>query len=109
MSKQKTAELSETKVTEEVTQSELEGISSTKEEVIKSETVKTESVTSKVNTVTVKAVNGNQRMGVARFLSYYPQNIYVESLLKHFYPKSFFTVSEWFAKIDEIMQKPIYN
>lgn len=111
MSKQKATELSETETTEEVKQSELEGLASTTEETaVTSEVVETKSVTSsKINTVSTKAVNGNKRMGVTRFLSYYPQNVYVETLLKFYYPKAIFTVDEWFAKIDEIMQKPIYN
>lgn len=113
MSKQKT-DLSETEkpeVTENlVEQSELEGISSTKEEVSESKPEIEKPVkVAKINRVTTAAVKGNKKMGVAKFLSYYPQDIYIEALLKHKYPRSFFTVEEWFLRIEEILNTPINN
>lgn len=113
MSKQKT-DLSETEkpeVTENlVEQSELEGISSTKEEVFESKPEIEKPVkVAKINRVTTAAVKGNKKMGVAKFLSYYPQDIYIEALLKHKYPRSFFTVEEWFLRIEEILNTPINN
>ena len=112
MSKQKNTDLSETEkpeVTENlVEQTELEGISSTKEEVIESKPEIEKPVkVANINRVTTAAVKGNKKMGVAKFLSYYPQDIYVEALLRHYYPKSFFTVDEWFLRIEEILNMPI--
>ena len=120
MSKQKNADLSKTtenEVTENlVEQSELEGISSTpetevkKEEVIESKPeIEKPAKVAKINKVTTAAVKGNKKMGVAKFLSYYPQDVYIEALLKHRYPKSFFTVDEWFQRIEEILNTPINN
>lgn len=119
MSKQKNADLSETtenEVTENlVAQSELEGISSTPEKVEKEEVVESQPEiekpvkVAKINKVTTAAVKGNKKMGVAKFLSYYPQDIYVEALLRHYYPKSLFTVDEWFLRIEEILNMPINN
>ncbi len=115
MSKQKNTDLSETEkpeVTENlVEQSELEGISSTKEEVFESKPeieIPVKQV-AKINKVTTAAVKGDKKMGVAKFLSYYPQDIYIEALLKHKYPRSFFTVKEWFLRIEEILNTPINN
>ena len=119
MSKQKNADLSETTenaVTENlVEQSELEGISSTPEKEVKEEIVESKpeiekpAKVAKINKVTTAAVKGNKKMGVAKFLSYYPQDIYIEALLKHKYPRSFFTVDEWFLRIEEILNTPINN
>ena len=82
MSKQKNTDLSETEkpeVTENLSeQSELEGISSPKEEVIESQPEIEKPVkVAKINKVPTAAVKGNKKMGVAKFLSYYPQDIYV--------------------------------
>jgi hypothetical protein len=112
MSKQKTTDLSETEkpeVTENlIKQSELEGISSNKEEIVESQPEIEKPVkVAKINKVTTAAVKGNKKMGVAKFLSYYPQDIYIEALLKHKYPKSFFTVEEWFLRIEELLNMPI--
>lgn len=118
MSKQKNTDLSETEnaVTENlVEQSELEGLSTGSknnglEEVVESkpEIVKPAKV-AKINKVTTAAVKGNKKMNVAKFLSYYPQDMYIEALLRHYYPKSFFTVEEWFLRIEEILNMPINN
>jgi hypothetical protein len=112
MSKQKNTDLSETEkpeVTENlVKQSELEGISSTKEEVIESKPEIEKPVkVANINRVTTAAVKGNKKMNVSKFLLYYPQDIYVEALLRHYYPRSFFTVEEWFLRIEEILNMPI--
>ena len=120
MSKQKNTDLSETEkpeVTENlVEQSELEGISSTPEKEVKEEVVESKpeiekpvKQVAKINRVTTAAVKANKKMGVAKFLSYYPQDKYVEALLRHYYPKSFFTVEEWFLRIDELLGMPINN
>ena len=118
MSKQKNTDLSETEkpeVTENlVEQSELEGISSTHEKVeevveSKPEIEKPEKKVAKINRVTTAAVKGNKKMNVSKFLLYYPQDIYVEALLRHYYPKSFFTVDEWFLRIEEILNMPVNN
>lgn len=47
------------------------------------------------------------KMGVAKFLMLYPQDKYIETLLKFYYPKSFFTKDEWFLRIEEIRKKPV--
>ena len=117
MSKQKNADLSETtenEVTENlVEQSELEGISSEPEPVVeevvesKPEVEKPVKKVANINRVTTAAVKGNKKMGVAKFLSYYPQDVYIEALLRFYYPKSFFTVEEWFQRIEEILNTPI--
>ena len=82
MSKQKNTDLSETEkpeVTENlVKQSELEGISSTKEEVIESKPEIEKPVkVANINRVTTAAVKGNKKMNVSKFLLYYPQDIYI--------------------------------
>lgn len=112
MSKQKNTDLSETEkpeVTENlVEQSELEGISSIKEEVVESKPEIEKPVkVANINRVTTAAVKGNKKMNVSKFLLYYPQDIYVEALLRHYYPRSFFTVDEWFLRIEEILNMPI--
>ena len=120
MSKQKNTDLSETEkpeVTENlVEQSELDGISTGSanvglEEIVESkpEIEKPEKKVAKINRVTTAAVKGNKKMNVSKFLLYYPQDIYVEALLRHYYPKSFFTVEEWFRRIEEILNMPINN
>ncbi len=119
MSKQKESSLPKTEgpeVTENLVeqQSELEGISNTPEkkvdEIVESKPEIEKPVkVAKINKVTTASVKSNQRMGVARFLSYYPQDIYVEALLRHRYPKSFFTVEEWFRRIEELLNMPINN
>lgn len=124
MSKQKTNDLSETEkpeVTENlIEQSELEGISTPEKEPVKVESKVEEIIEStpeiekpvkvaKINKVTTAAVKANKKMGVAKFLSYYPQDKYIEALLKLYYPKSFFTVDGWFMRIEEILNMPINN
>ena len=117
MSKQKESNVSKTEVPEVtenlVEQSELEGISNTPvakvEEVAARKPEIEKPANTRINTVTTQSLKANQRMNVARFLSYYPQNIYVEALLKNNYPRSFFTVEQWFAKIEELLNRPIYN
>ena len=116
MSKQKESNVSKTEVPEVtenlVEQSELEGISTTEkkvEEIAASKPEIEKPANTRINTVTTQSLKANQRMNVARFLSYYPQNIYVEALLKNNYPRSFFTVEQWFAKIEELLNRPIYN
>ena len=119
MSKQKNSDLPEIEkpeVTEKpVEQSELEGLDSKTgniglEEVVeKKPEIEKPVKVARINKVTTAAVKGNKKMGVAKFLSYYPQDIYIEALLKHYYPRSFFTVDEWFLRIEEILNMPIYN
>jgi len=114
MSKQKNLDNSpetENEVTEnKVEQKELDGISSTAEEVVKSSPEIEKPVMAKLANVTpVYSTKGNTtgKMGVSRFLSLYPQDIYVATLLKHYYPKSYFTKDQWFEKIDEVLNIPI--
>ena len=116
MSKQKTNDSPETEneVTEKlVEQKELDGISSTPENIgieeIKESSPEIEKPVkvARINKVTTAAVKGNKKMGVAKFLSYYPQDIYVEALLRHNYPKSVFTVDEWFKRIEELLNMTI--
>ena len=120
MSKQKTNDSPETEneVTEnKVGQNELEGISSTPgvmdlEEVKESSPEIEKPAKAKLAKVTpVISTKGNStgKMGVSRFLSLYPQDIYIATLLRHFYPKSYFTKDEWFMRIDEILDMPINN
>ncbi len=63
----------------------------------------------KINTVATTAVKSDKKMGVYKFLSIYPQDIYISTLLKHCYPHSFFTKDEWFQRISELLNTPIYN
>ena len=116
MSKQKNADLSETtenEVTENlVEQSELEGLSTTSEKVEKVVESQPEIETpakkvAKINKVTTAAVKKKKKMNVSKFLLYYPQDIYIEALLRFYYPKSYFTVDEWFLRIEEILNTPI--
>lgn len=121
MSRTKNLEKPETEneVTENlVEQSELEGISSTPEKVEKKieevaeskpEIEKPATSNAMINKVTTAAVKGSKKMGVNKFLQYYPQNIYIEALLRHKYPKAVFTVDEWFLRIEEILNKPVVN
>ena len=120
MSKQKTQEPeTDNEVTgNQIEQSELEGISTpeTIEEPV-STPAEPESVTVEkpkkskieVNTVATMSVKGNKKMGVYKFLSIYPQNVYISSLLTLYYPHSFFTKDEWFMRIEEILGTPINN
>ena len=113
MSKQKTLG-SENEVTENL---ELEGLSNTEEipvETIEKPIVETvvEPVKSpkvKVNTVATAKVAANKKMGVYKFLSLYPQDIYIEPLLIYYYPHSFYTKDEWFQRIQDILNTPINN
>lgn len=99
----------------QIEQSELEGISTpeTVEETTSSpaepETVSIEKPKKskiQINTVATAAVKGNKKMGVYKFLSLYPQDIYIETLLKMLYPNSYFTKDEWFLRIQEILSTP---
>ena len=106
MSKKKAFDSSETEVEASenlVEQSELEGISNAKAEVAESEPAK------KVEKVSVAKAAKVVKMGVYKFLSLYPQDIYIETLLKFNYPKSFFTKDEWFQRIQDILNTPVYN
>ena len=113
MSKQKNTDLSETEneVKENlVEQSELEGLSSVKEKVV--ESVPKVSDTAKstaINRIPTASVKANRRMGVSKFLSYYPQNYFIEAILRYNYPTSYFTVEEWFMRIDELMNQPVLS
>ena len=125
MSKQKTQEL-EPETEKEVTgnpveQTELEGLAAeeTKPEtidvaqevndVVKPETRKEKKLDPRINTVATASVKANRKMGVYNFLSLYPQDIYISTLLKHYYPRSFFTKDEWFQRINELLNTPINN
>ena len=113
MSKQKTLE-PENEVTENL---ELEGLSNTAETPVETvvkpivetvvEPVKSPKV--KINTVATAKVAANKKMGVYKFLSLYPQDIYIETLLKYYYPHSFYTKDEWFQRIQDILNTPINN
>ena len=113
MSKQKTQETeTEEKVTTEnlVKQSEFEGM--TKSEAIQpkvASVVSDNSLKAKINRVATAAVKGNKKMNVNKFLSLYPQDIYISTWLKFYYPRSFFTADEWFQRIEEILNTPINN
>ena len=122
MSKQKNSDLPEIEkpeVTEKpVEQSELEGLTSNSkniglEEVVESKPEIAKSVTvAKVNRVANVAkapINGNTKMNVSRFLLYYPQDIYIEAILRRRYRSQMYTVNRWFEIIDEIIHKPIVN
>lgn len=118
MSRTKNLEKTETEnaVSENlVEQTELDGLSASSGTENAVETVKESVATKTVNktvinkVATVSSVKGNKRMGVNKFLLYYPQDIYVEALLRHNYPRSVFTVDEWFLRIEELLNKPIYN
>lgn len=119
MSKQKKSDEAET--TENlVEQNELDGITSTvesdaetkvAESAITETTVveKSSSISSRINKTATAAVSSTKKMNVNKFLSLYPQDIYITTLLKYYYPKSFFTKDEWFKRIEEILSKPINN
>lgn len=113
MSKQKTEanETAENEVTENlVEQSELDGItvaeSATVEAPVSSSSKKLDP---RINTVATATVKGNKKMGVYKFLSLYPQNVYISTLLVYYYPHSFFTKDEWFQRIEDILNTPINN
>ena len=57
----------------------------------------------------VSSVRANKagKMGVYKFLSIYPQDKYMETLLKFYYPNSFFTKDGWYQRIEEIRHKPV--
>lgn len=61
----------------------------------------------RINTVATAAVSSSKKMGVYKFLSLYPQDIYISTLLVYYYPHSFFTKDGWFQRIDEILNMPI--
>ena len=61
----------------------------------------------KINTVATAVVKGNKKMGVYKFLMLYPQDVYIETLLKMYYPNSFFTKEEWFQRIQELLNMPL--
>lgn len=90
MSRQKNTELPETEKAE-VT-----------EKLIEQSEIEKPVLSPKVNKVATASVKANKRMNVTRFLSYYPQDVYMETLLKFYYPKSLYTVDEWFQRIEDI-------
>lgn len=97
-----------------VEQTELEGISSEPEQVVEEVAESTPEIekpakVARINRVTTAAVKGNKKMNVSKFLLYYPQDIYIEALLRYYYPRSFFTVEEWFMRIEELLNTPINN
>jgi hypothetical protein len=98
--------------TEEVTQSELiketDEIVASKDVIESNEIVKP--VVSAVNPKTaITRANKSGKMGVYKFLSLYPQDIYIDTLLRWNYPNSFFTKEVWFQKIEELLNKPVIN
>ena len=112
MSKHKEVETTETEneVTENlVEQTELEGISETTETPKEPEIEKPVkgAKTGKVTPPVSPKANKTGKMGVYKFLMLYPQDIYIETLLKQLYPNSFFTKQEWFQRIQEIQNTPI--
>lgn len=111
MSRTKNLEKTETENTVSenlVEQTEIESVSAATESV--KETLASSEKSASINKVaTVSSVKGNKRMGVNKFLQFYPQNIYVEALLKRNYPRTVFTVDEWFLRIKELLNRPIYN
>lgn len=115
MSKQKTQEpeTEEKDVTENpVEVAELDGLETPAEQPVIEKTVTANSpkkLDPRINTVATSAVKGNKKMGVYKFLSLYPQDVYISTLLVHYYPHSFFTKDEWFQRIDVILNTPINN
>ena len=121
MSRQKTQEPeTDIEVTgNQIEQSELEGLTTPETtaetpkveavEVEKPKTSSTKKLDPRINTVATSNVKGNKKMGVYKFLTLYPQDIYISTLLTHYYPHSFFTKDEWFLRIDEILNTPINN
>ena len=110
MSKQKTIDSTETEneVTEKlVEQSELEGLSSPVETESKPEIEASTKVRKVTPGVSTKG-NKTGKMGVEKFLMLYPQDYYIATLLRFYYPNSFFTKNEWFQRIQEILSMPIY-
>jgi hypothetical protein len=112
MSKTKTVDKPETEneVTENlVEQTELEGISGN-EEIPKEPEIEKPVMAAKLEKVApviTPMANKKGKMGVYKFLMLYPQDIYIETLLKKLYPNSFFTKEEWFQRIQEIKNTPI--
>ncbi|MCR5436128.1 MAG: hypothetical protein K6E97_03580 [Treponema sp.] len=113
MSKQKTEanETEEIEVTGNLDeQSELDGITVAEEPVIVESPKSTpKTLDPRINTVATASVKGNKKMGVYKFLSLYPQDIYISTLLIFYYPHSFFTKDEWFQRIEDILNTPINN
>ncbi|MBO7518884.1 MAG: hypothetical protein J6T31_07215 [Methanobrevibacter sp.] len=112
MSKQKEVETAETEneVAENlIEQTELEGISETVEVPEEPEIEKPVKAVKSGKVTPPVSPKGNKtgKMGVYKFLMLYPQDIYVETLLKQLYPNSFFTKEEWFQRIQEILNTPI--
>ena len=95
----RTKKTDETDGVEVVEQNELDGIS---------DTVETSSVsTIKINTVATAAVKSSAKMNVYKFLMLYPQDSFIETLLKLYYPKSFYTKDQWFERIQELLNTQI--
>ena len=112
MSKQKKPETTETEnPVEQAIDGEVVSPEVVAETVSEAAVPKTEVVSDKpkVNRVAAMAVAANKKMGVYKFLSIYPQDIYIATLLKLYYPHSFFTKDEWFQRIEEILNTPINN
>lgn len=110
MSRTKNLEVTETEkeVTENLEmQPELEDAS--KEEVLKKPEIENpvKAAKSAVKPGVSTMANKAGKMGVAKFLMLYPQDKYIETLLKFYYPKSFFTKDDWFLRIQEIRKKPV--
>ena len=90
--------------TPEVTEPKVTVAENVAEEVPKS---KVKSLSTRINTVATAAVSANKKMGVYRFLSLYPQDIYIDAWLRLYYPHSFYTKDEWFMRIEELLNRPI--
>ena len=97
-----------------VEQTELEGLTTSEvtepketvtETVVKE--VPKKSLSPRINTVSKAAVSANKKMGVYKFLSLYPQDIYIDAWLRLYYPHSFYTKDEWFMRIEELLNRPI--
>ena len=63
----------------------------------------------KVTLVYSTRANKSGKMGVERFLMLYPQDYYMETLLRYYYRNDFYTKNEWFQRIEDILNTPIYN
>lgn len=89
-----------------VAQPELSEVSPN-ENLLKNETEIVKPVISENPKISSVRANKSGKMGVYKFLSIYPQDKYMETLLKFYYPNSFFTKDGWYQRIEEIRHKPV--
>lgn len=56
---------------------------------------------------TMTVANDNRKMGVFKYLSLYPKDIYISNLLKQLYPKKIQSKTDWDKTVSDLLKTNI--